>query len=63
MALEFIQPARPILSPCPECGGEGHFANEQGSPRCLTCNGYGQVELRRGSHETEPMQDKKKVAR
>ena len=52
-----------ILSPCPECGGDGDFANESSVTRCPVCNGYGQVEVRRGSHEIEFVQDKKKVER
>ena len=42
-----------ILSPCPEYGGEGDFANESSTTRCPTCNGYGQVKLHQGSHEIE----------
>lgn len=49
-----------ILSPCPECGGDGDFANEHSTTRCPICDGHGQVELRRGSQEIEPVQDKRK---
>ena len=52
-----------ILSPCPECGGDGDFANESSATRCPVCNGYGQVVLRRSSHEIEPVHDKKKAQR
>ncbi len=52
-----------ILSPCPACGGDGDFANESLATRCPTCDGHGQVEVRRGSQEIEPVQDKREKAK
>ena len=56
--MQIITHSTYILSPCPECGGDGDFANESSKTRCPVCNGYGQIELHRGSQETEPVHDK-----